>query len=173
MRGAARQRRFTAFGGVFADERSPLMSYSIQSTLGERPRVLVVDDDALLRRVVRTGLVKAGFDVAQVGTGKDAISLASAYELDLIITDLQMPGMSGLELLRALRQEQLYCPVIVMSGSREAREASILAAGAFAFIPKPFGLEELQAEARRAVEQRQTLVPPRSEVVVRRVGHVA
>lgn len=149
------------------------MSASTESTAGERPRVLVVDDDVILRRVVRSALAQAGFDVAQVGSGRDALSLASAYELDLIVTDLQMPGMSGLELLRALRSQQSYCPVIVMSGSTDARPEAILAAGACAFLSKPFGLEELQQAARSAVERPRTLAPPSSAVVVRRVGNVA
>lgn len=149
------------------------MSASNESTSNDKPRVLVVDDDVILRRVVRSALAQAGFDVAQVGSGRDALSLASAYELDLIVTDLQMPGMSGLELLRALRRQEHYCPVIVMSGSTDARADSILAAGAFAFLPKPFGVHDLQSAARSAVERPRTLAPPSSAVHVRPVGHVA
>lgn len=134
---------------------------------------MVVDDDVILRRVVRTALAQAGFDVAQVGTGRDALSLAVAYELDLIVTDLQMPGMSGLELLRALREQQLYTPVIVMSGAHEARPEVILASGAVAFLPKPFGLEELQGIAKSAVKRPRTIAPPSSVVTVRRASHVA
>ncbi|RYZ02368.1 MAG: response regulator [Myxococcales bacterium] len=149
------------------------MSASIEAILGERPRVLVVDDDVILRRVVRSALAQAGFDVAQVGSGRDALRLASAYDLDLIVTDLQMPGMSGLELLYALQEQRTYCPVIVMSGSTEARPDAILAAGAAAFLAKPFGLDELQQAARTAVERARTLAPPSSAVLLRRVGNVA
>jgi CheY-like chemotaxis protein len=134
---------------------------------------LVVDDDVVLRRVLRSALAQAGCDVAQVGTGRDALSLASAYELDLIVTDLEMPGMSGLELLRALRQQGCDCPVIVMSGSSDARPELITAAGAAAFLAKPFGLEELQQAARTAVRSPHTVAPPSSAVQLRRVVNVA
>jgi CheY-like chemotaxis protein len=149
------------------------MSASTEATSGERPLVLVVDDDVILRRVVRSALAQAGFDVAQVGTGRDALSLASACEFDLVITDLEMPGMTGLELLHALRGQQRYCPVIVMSGSTDASADAMVAAGALAFLCKPFGLAELQSAARRAVERRRTIAPPSSVVLRRRVGNVA
>lgn len=134
---------------------------------------MVVDDDAVLRRVVRSALVQAGFDVAQVGSGRDALSLASVHEFELVVTDLQMPGMSGLELLRSLREKRVYMPVIVLSGASDLVAEAILAAGAFAFLAKPFGLDDLQSAARRAITHPRTIAPPSSAFVVRRVGNVA
>lgn len=150
------------------------MSASTEHMGEDRPRALVVDDDALLRRVVRSALVQGGFDVAQVGTGRDALSLATAYELDVIVTDLEMPGMGGLELLRALRDRQLDTPLVVMSGAPEARRELIIESGAFSFLAKPFGMEELLRVARSAVERGRIAPPPISAVVpARRVGKVA
>lgn len=133
-----------------------------------------MDDDVVLRRVVRSALVQAGFDVAQVGTARDALSLAAAHDFELIITDLEMPGMSGVDLLRSLREQRLYSPVIVMSGATDVDPDTILAAGAFAFLAKPFGLDDLQGAARRAVACPRTAAPPSSVVAaVRRAFNVA
>jgi DNA-binding response OmpR family regulator len=147
---------------------------STDANEGAKARVLVVDDDAILRRVLRTALAQGGFDVAQVGSGRDALHLAEAYEFELIITDLQMPGMDGVALLRALRERRVYSPVIVMSGAPEAQRADILAVGAFEFLPKPFNTADLLAVARQAVSRPQTIAPPSSVVVsAKRVCHVA
>lgn len=139
-----------------------------------RARVLVVDDDAILRRVLRTALSQGGFDVAQVGSGRDALHLAEAYDFELIVTDLQMPGMDGVALLRALRARRVYSPVIVMSGSPEADRGDILASGAFEFLPKPFNTADLLTAARQAVSRPQTIAPASSVVAsVKRICNVA
>jgi DNA-binding NtrC family response regulator len=118
-------------------------------------RVLVVDDEGVLRRVLRRGLVQAGFDVVEADTGLAALELARRERFDLIVSDVNMPVMDGVELLSALLTAQPDVPVVLISGSVDVqgtKEARCL--GAFDFLRKPFDLSELEQIARRAVDNR-------------------
>jgi two-component system response regulator HydG len=118
-------------------------------------RVLVVDDDRALCEMLVRGLSKHDFDVVWTTDPNEALSLAMASGLDVIVTDLNMAGMNGLELCERIVANRPDVPVIVITafGSLETAIAAIRA-GAYDFIPKPIELEQLQLALARAVQHR-------------------
>jgi two-component system KDP operon response regulator KdpE len=111
-------------------------------------RVLVVDDEAPIRRYLRTALSAQGFAVYEAGSGAEAIKAVLADRPDLIILDLGLPDMDGIEVTRRLR-EWSQMPIIILS-VREAENDKIAAldAGADDYLTKPFGTGELMARMR-------------------------
>lgn len=105
---------------------------------GARYRALVADDDGTLRRVFGRMLAKADFEVVDVDSGQRAIEVLAAQSFDVIISDVQMPDGSGIDLLRAIRRVDLDVPVILMTGepSVEAAAAAV-EYGAFRYLTKP------------------------------------
>lgn len=113
--------------------------------------VLVIEDEEKLRRVMELQLKTAGYEVEQAGTAEQAAPLAE--NADLIITDLRLPGMSGLELLNNLRQHDSHTPVIVMTAFGSIETAvEAMKAGAVDFLPKPFSLDHLMTVVDKALE---------------------
>jgi len=111
-------------------------------------RVLVVDDDPQIRRAVREALAREGLDAETAADGAEALSRASDTEFALVITDLSMPTLDGLELVRALRRRSTV-PILVLTVRSEEREkVRLLDAGADDYVVKPFGVAELLARAR-------------------------
>ena len=111
-------------------------------------RVLVADDEASIRKVVRDALMKAGHDVETAVDGEEAQSLLETGEFDLVITDLNMPRVDGLELVRRIRASSAV-PILVLTVRQEEREkVRLLDAGADDYVTKPFGVAELLARAR-------------------------
>jgi len=104
--------------------------------------ILVVDDDALVRAAVRRVLTRAGYQVWDVPDGTEALELLDVIQFDLVLTDVYMNPMSGLELLARLRRYHHTMPVVVMSGggsaSREDLFGLATACGAQATLAKPF-----------------------------------
>src|SRR6476646_7695632 len=120
-------------------------------------RILVVDDEENLRLVLRTLLKRAGYEVESASTGEEALEKVESFGPDVVITDVRMPKMSGLDLLAALRAKQSPATVIVMSayGSVDlALEA--MKAGAYDYIAKPFKPDEIVLALRKA-EERESL----------------
>jgi len=116
----------------------------------ERPRVLVVDDEESVRNLVAKTLAK-DYDVDTVADGPTAVDRLQATVYDLLITDLRMPGMDGLSVIRALR-EYSELPVIVLTAySTEANAIEALNLGVMGYLTKPFRLERMVAMAHRAV----------------------
>jgi DNA-binding NtrC family response regulator len=121
-------------------------------------RVLLVDDEPDLRRLLRRSLVRAGFDVVEAGHGRAALELARESRFDVVITDVRMPSMGGLELLERLMLEEPELPVVLMSGSDELdSRQSAVDVGAFDYLPKPIELLHIQAVALEAVARRREL----------------
>jgi DNA-binding NtrC family response regulator len=115
--------------------------------------ILVVEDEEKLRRVIELQLKAAGYEVEQAGTAEDALKLAD--RADVIITDLRLPGLSGLELLQQLRGQDLQTPVIVMTAFGSIETAvEAMKAGAVDFLPKPFSLDHLMTVVNKALEVR-------------------
>jgi two-component system, OmpR family, KDP operon response regulator KdpE len=111
-------------------------------------RILVVDDESQITRVLRTALVSNGHDVTVAQNGMDALELFLKVQPDLVITDLAMPGMDGIELTRAVR-ERSSAPVIVLSvRNQDAQKVAALDEGADDYITKPFSIQELLARVR-------------------------
>lgn len=116
----------------------------------ETKRILVVDDEPQITRVLRRTLSAQGYEVQTSGDGEDAMEVFQNWNPDLVITDLSMPMMGGLELCRRLRKISRV-PVIVLSVKGEERaKVEALDAGADDYITKPFGVDELLARIRVA-----------------------
>ena len=130
--------------------------------MNQQPRILVVDDESQIARVLRTGLKTHDYDVRVAADGVSALETFSDWHPDLVVTDLSMPNMDGLELCRQLRKlSQL--PIIVLSVRGEEKiKVQALDAGADDYITKPFGMEELLARVR--AQLRRAMTPVSSEV---------
>jgi two-component system KDP operon response regulator KdpE len=116
-------------------------------------RVLVVDDEAQITRVLRTALSAQGYDVRAANEPEEALRLFEEWSPDLIVTDLMMPGMSGVELCRRVRSKTAT-PIIVLSvRDQERSKVEALDAGADDYVTKPFGMDELLARLRAAVRR--------------------
>ena len=118
-----------------------------------KPTILVVEDEEKLRRVIELQLKTAGFEVDQAATAEDAQRLAD--RADLVLTDLRLPGISGVELLANLRAQNSHTPVIVMTAFSTVETAvEAMKAGAVDFLPKPFSLDHLMTVVNKALEMR-------------------
>ena len=125
-------------------------------TLGTRPlRVLVVDDEPPIRRFLRTGLTAQGYVVSEAGEGHAAIDSARRSGADLIVLDLGLPDIDGLEAIKRIRAAGSAIPIIVLSSrSDEAAKVQALDEGADDYVTKPFGFDELLARIRAAQRHR-------------------
>jgi len=118
-----------------------------------KKRILVVDDEQQITLVLRSGLTKHGFDVRVAGEGESALELFHMWTPDLVLTDLSMPNMSGLELCRRLRAISSV-PIIVLSvKGDESVKIEALDAGADDYVTKPFSVGELLARVRAALRR--------------------
>ena len=116
-------------------------------------RVLVVDDKSLMRDSVSTMLARAGWKVQAAGGGDEALALIGERKPDAVLTDLQMPGMTGVELLRAIRRFDEQLPVIFMTAFGTVQTAvEAMKLGAYDYLTKPFNGDQLVATVRRALE---------------------
>ncbi|HEX8189444.1 MAG TPA: response regulator transcription factor [Pyrinomonadaceae bacterium] len=124
--------------------------------MSQQPRILVVDDEPQLARVLRTGLKTHGYDVRVAADGVSALETFGDWHPDLVVTDLAMPNLDGLELCRRLRGlSQL--PIIVLSvRGEEKTKVEALDAGADDYVTKPFGMDELLARVRAQLRRAQT-----------------
>jgi two-component system KDP operon response regulator KdpE len=121
----------------------------------DKPNVLMVDDEAPIRKLVQVNLEARGYVVQQAASGQEALSLFSQQAFDLIVLDLAMPDLSGIEVCARVR-EQSDVPIIVLSAhGEEELKVQALDAGADDFVTKPFGHEELLARMR-ALRRRAT-----------------
>jgi two-component system, OmpR family, KDP operon response regulator KdpE len=114
-------------------------------------RVLVVDDEPGILRVVQTNLGRHDFRVETASTGQDALNAYARLHPDLVLLDLGLPDMDGLEVIRAIRQ-RASTPIVVLS-AREAERDKVMALdlGADDYLTKPFGVNELLARVRVAL----------------------
>jgi two-component system response regulator AtoC len=120
-------------------------------------RILVVDDEENIRLVLRTLLKKHGFDVEVADSGEAALGLLDAFDPDVILTDVRMPRMGGLDLLATLKAKQHPATVIVMSAYGNVDLAiEAMKAGAYDYVSKPFKPDEIVLVLRKA-EERETL----------------
>lgn len=118
-------------------------------------RLLVVDDDHALVRALRIGLSARGYDVTTARNGEDALSETALSAPDVVLLDLGLPDMDGLEVCRRIRQ-WTDIPVIVLSAlGTEDRKVAALDGGADDYVTKPFGMAELEARIRVALRHRQ------------------
>ncbi|HEX3086791.1 MAG TPA: response regulator transcription factor [Pyrinomonadaceae bacterium] len=121
--------------------------------LFSKPRILVVDDEPQITRVLLRSLTSKGYDVRIAGDGDFALQTFHDWPASLVITDLAMPNMGGLELCRRLR-EISEVPIIVLSvRGEEKTKVEALDAGADDYVTKPFGMDELLARIRATLRR--------------------
>ena len=114
----------------------------------DRPHILVVDDEPQITRVLRTSLSAQGFDIRVANSGEMALEIMKDWQPNLIITDLSMPSIDGVELCRTVRAVS-NVPIIVLSvRDKEQQKVEALDAGADDYVTKPFGMNELLARVR-------------------------
>jgi two-component system, OmpR family, KDP operon response regulator KdpE len=117
--------------------------------------ILVVDDEPPIRKLLRVGLSTQGYSVSEAPSARVAIELLQSASPDLILLDLGLPGMSGLELLAKWRADGLDIPVVILSSrTDEAGIVSALELGADDYVTKPFGMNELVARIRVALRHK-------------------
>ncbi len=116
-------------------------------------RVLVVDDDSVLQRTLRINLRARGHEVLLAGTGQEAVTTFLSQQPDLVILDLGLPDIDGIDVLRTLRQRSAV-PVIVLSARQQADDkVEALDEGADDYVSKPFSIDELMARVRVALRR--------------------
>ncbi len=119
------------------------------------PRILTVDDSVAMRQMVEVTLTSAGYDVKQAENGREALDLAGSQVFDLVITDVNMPQMDGLTLVRTLRSLPNYkhTPLLVLTTEHTAeRKIEGREAGATGWLVKPFNPERLLATVAKVLK---------------------
>ncbi len=117
-------------------------------------RVLLIEDDRMMARSIEIMLSASGFVVEKTAAGEDGIDLSAVYDYDLIILDLSLPDMSGLDVLRALRRSKNETPILVLSGTAEiASKVKALSLGADDYMTKPFHKDEMVARLRAVIRR--------------------
>jgi len=117
-----------------------------------RLRILTVDDSATMRALLRNALTASGFDVAQADDGMAALEWLATNEVDVVVTDINMPRLDGYGLIEQVRAGSRHCdrPILVLSTeSSDEKKERARAAGATGWIVKPFDAEKLAAAVRR------------------------
>jgi DNA-binding NtrC family response regulator len=118
-------------------------------------RILIVDDEEVLRDVLDAVLRREGFEVIPAASGEEALNVLEGEDVDLVILDVMLPGISGIDTLRAIRIANPYLPVIVITAFSSIDGAiDAMKQGAFHYIPKPFKNEEVIITVNKALEQR-------------------
>jgi two-component system, OmpR family, KDP operon response regulator KdpE len=116
-------------------------------------RILVVDDEPQIRRVMRMSLTNEGYEVEDARTGEEALQKLRARRYDLMILDMNMPGIGGLEVCRQARASSDLAILMLTIRNTEQDKVQALDAGADDFITKPFGMPELLARIRAALRR--------------------
>jgi DNA-binding NtrC family response regulator len=118
-------------------------------------RILIIDDEEVLRDVLETVLSREGFEVVSAATGEEGLTIIDTDEIDLVVLDLMLPGMSGMETLRSLKETNPDLPAIIITAYSSIDGAiDAMKHGAFHYIPKPFKNEEVVLTVNKALEQR-------------------
>jgi two-component system KDP operon response regulator KdpE len=125
-------------------------------TSGSGPlRILTVDDEPAILRFLRAGLGSQGYVVAEAATGEAALDAIRLRRADLVVLDLGLPDVDGLEVIRRIRDSGATVPIVVLSSrGEEAVKVAALDAGADDYVTKPFGIDELLARIRAAQRHR-------------------
>ncbi len=121
---------------------------------GSRARVLIVDDEQVIREILSDFLMLEGYQVLTAGNGNEALEVLAGATVQMVISDLKMPGMGGLELLGAIRDRHPEVVSLIMTGYGTVETAiEAMKRGAFDYVLKPFKVEEVVHTVRRALEQ--------------------
>ena len=121
--------------------------------MADHPHILVVDDESQITRVLRTSLSAQGYDIRVANSGEMAMEIMKDWQPNLIITDLSMPSMDGIEFTRHVRAIS-QVPIVVLSvRDKEQQKVEALDAGADDYVTKPFGMNELLARVRATLRR--------------------
>jgi len=125
-----------------------------EESKGIRMRVLLIEDDAAVARGIELGLKAEGFSVYSTDLGEEGVNLGKVYEQDIILLDLNLPDMHGLDVIRTLRAARIETPIMILSGSAEIEtKVKTLGVGADDYMTKPFHREELVARIHAVVRR--------------------
>jgi DNA-binding response OmpR family regulator len=127
------------------------------------PRVLVVDDEEQIRTIIRRYLEADGYAVSEATDGETGLRLARELDPDLVILDVMMPGIDGIETLRRLRSESGVYVIMVTARADEVDTLVGLSVGADDYITKPFSARELVARVKTVLRRARTTIPAESE----------
>src|SRR2546421_1104075 len=126
--------------------------------MNRKTRLLVVDDDSLLRKLVTEQLSRSDFAAAPVGSTKEALAILREADYDVVLLDIMMPGLSGLEALREIRQFEDPPEVVMLTADTSlATGVEAMRHGAYDYLTKPATLDEMEAVIRKADEKRRLL----------------
>lgn len=124
-----------------------------------KDRILIIEDEASIGRFLAAILSSGGYETMTAHSGSEALSMISSHCPDLILLDLGLPDMDGLEVLKSVREWSSLPVVVVSARSHESDKVEALDAGADDYIAKPFGTEELLARIRAAIRHTRTVSP--------------
>ena len=116
-------------------------------------RILVVDDEPQIRRVLRASLSTQGYEIHEARTGEEALTAVREQRFDLILLDMNMPGLGGLETCRQIRASSEVAIIMLTVRDSEPDKVAALDAGADDYVTKPFGMPELSARIRAALRR--------------------
>jgi two-component system KDP operon response regulator KdpE len=116
-------------------------------------RILVVDDDPQIRRVMRVTLTGQGYEIDDAKSGEEALEKIREHRFDLVLLDMNMPGMGGLETCRAIREHSEIAIIVLTVRNSETDKVEALDAGADDYVTKPFNSSELSARVRAALRR--------------------
>jgi len=118
-------------------------------------KILIVDDEPAILRFLRVGLGNQGYMVLEAENGQKALDAARSKQADIVVLDLGLPDIDGLEVIKRIRDAGFVVPIIVLSSRNdEAAKVQALDSGADDYVTKPFGIEELLARIRAAQRHR-------------------
>src|ERR1043166_6243805 len=128
--------------------------------MSRKIRVLVVDDDAVLRKLLSDQIARMGFDTAPAASGEEALAALSRSDFDVLLLDIRMPGLSGLETLREIRKLEDAPEVIMLTADTSLGTGiEAMRLGAYDYLTKPATLDEIEAVIRKADEKRRLVRP--------------
>ena len=134
-------------------------------------RILVVDDESAIRRAIRPPLVELGFQVSEASRGEEALQALRAAACDVVLLDINMPGIGGVETLRRIRLVAPRLPILMLTArDKEEEKVEALDLGADDYVTKPFSTRELIARIRAAI--RRVKAPVRAEDAPIEIGEI-
>ena len=130
------------------------------------PKVLIIDDEPQIRRLLRTALERAGYDVSEAASAREALEMLSTTEPDVVLLDLGLPDRDGLELVPIIRKHSNATLLVVSARDATDHKVAALDLGADDYVTKPFDTDELLARVRAALRHRMNAQGAQSSVLV-------